>query len=256
MSGWTKPLFLVLLVLPLTLLRSQGGPPVHPDKACGDCHLAGGATTSRNAAQLTRTQESLCGTCHPGALTVAHPTGFQPGRLLPAEYPLDWKGDVTCSTCHEIHRPTPGRLRGDRRHKELCLACHEPIFFEDMADEGLSIQRSAHIAASPEATPGLDDPFSHHCLGCHMEQSNGRVRVDDSGILHHGSGAANHPIGGNYAEAVARGDYHPAPQLAPQIVLPDGKISCVSCHRGFGKAHGALVMSNAGSALCLECHDL
>lgn len=231
----------------------------HPaNTACAECHLAGADTTPADAAQLTRSQEALCGSCHPGALTVAHPTGFPAARPLPAEYPLDWKGDVTCSTCHQIHGAQPGRLHGDKRHKALCLSCHETTFFERMADAGLSLQRSGHLAAGTVDLAGLDlDPYSLHCLGCHADKTRGgTVAVDQRGLLRHASGAVNHPIGMRYPGNRPTARFHPAARLRAQILLPDGRLSCVSCHEGYTEKHGALVMPNHGSALCLECHDI
>ena len=39
-------------------------------------------------------------------------------------------------------------------------------------------------------------------------------------------------------------------------VLPDGKISCISCHQGYDEQHGALVLDNRADGLCFSCHDL
>jgi len=262
-SASSKTLAVLLLTvmggsLLVDIGASNAGNP-HPSQTpCATCHLAGSDTNSTNAAQLTRSQEALCGGCHPGALTVAHPTGFPAARPLPAEYPLDWKGDVTCSTCHEIHGTRAGRLHGDKRHKALCLSCHEAVFFERMVDAGLSLQRSGHIAAAVEQVSGVElDPYSLHCLGCHSDKiRGGSVTVDQRGVLRHASGSVNHPIGTHYPGNRPSARFHPAASLRPQVLLPEGRLSCVTCHEGYAETHGALVMSNHGSALCLECHDI
>jgi len=44
--------------------------------------------------------------------------------------------------------------------------------------------------------------------------------------------------------------------LPKEIWLPDGKLSCVSCHQPYKKEHGKLVVTNANSSLCLQCHSL
>jgi predicted CXXCH cytochrome family protein len=66
----------------------------------------------------------------------------------------------------------------------------------------------------------------------------------------------NHPIARNYTNASRFGGFRPQAMLSKHILLPNGQISCVSCHLGYSKDHGKLVISNQRSALCMECHDL
>lgn len=258
MCVWTDRLLHagVLFLLTMVSVPGMAALPHLAGMACAECHLAGEETTTDNAGQLLRSQEALCKQCHPGALTVAHPTGFKARRPLPVQYPLDWKGDVTCSTCHEVHGTQPGRLRGGKRYKEFCLSCHEQAFFRRMPDEGLSIQHGGHIAGLPQQLAVPIDQYSLHCLSCHGDKARGvPVNVDERGIVRHGSGSANHPIGVMYDEIARDGSFHPAAMLRREIMLPDGMVSCVSCHVGYAEKHGALVISNYGSALCLSCHD-
>jgi len=236
---------------------------VHPVGAsCADCHLAGDATTVDNAYELIGDQGALCSGCHEDALAVAHPSDFSPGRPMPASYPVDWKGDVTCSTCHLVHGSKRGLIRGDKYGKELCLSCHELSFFSRMADTGLSIQQVGHLKVSKEELAVPVDDYSLHCLSCHSDGAGGfLVEVDMSGnVRHNGSARVAHPIGVDYGVAMERGisrgsRFRPAAALNKKVLLPNGMVSCVSCHEGYSEKHGVLVMSNAGSKLCLECHD-
>ena len=234
----------------------------HPvGAACADCHLAGAGTTPENAHELLRDQESLCGSCHANALTIAHPSGFSPSRSLPDEYPLDWKGDVTCSTCHRVHAENHGLLRGNKRGKALCLTCHDRSFFSRMADTGMSIQQMGHLKASNEPLAVPLDSYSMHCLSCHNEDADDyNIAVDRKGNVRHDLSRLPHPVGVKYDEAIARGlkrnsKYRPRAMLRKEILLPDGMVSCVSCHAGYSTEHGNLVMSMNGSDLCYECHD-
>jgi predicted CXXCH cytochrome family protein len=170
---------------------------------------------------------------------------------------VDWKGDLTCSTCHLVHGIGRGLLRGNKRGKELCLACHDAAFFTNMKDEGSSIVQSGHLDAGITLSEAELDPFSLQCLYCHSPKFDvPEVDVDRVGILRHASGRNNHPVGRRYRESARFGGYHLEQSLSERVILPDGKISCVSCHQAYSQNHGKLVMPNGGSRLCLECHDL
>ena len=232
-----------------------GKQAIHPlNEECASCHMAGANTTVANAGMLVGNQEQLCGGCHANALKMSHPSGFapQPGRAVPAAYPLDWKGDLTCSTCHKVHSDLPGKMRGVAHGRQLCMACHDQTFFEKMADGGESVIMSGHLGIPNSQTWLTLDPYSIQCMECH--DSRGDVAVDANLITRHGS--QNHPVGRNYAEAERYGSYKPAAMLSQKIHLPNGKVSCVSCHETFTKNHGKLLTTGNITTLCFECHDL
>jgi len=239
------------------LYAALGGKPHLGGIDCGSCHRSGRKVNLEQSTRMVASQEVLCGGCHRDAVRLSHPSGFMPKAQLPAEYPLDWKGDLTCSSCHRVHGTEPGLLRGAKRGKEMCLSCHNTEFFNSMKDEGRSIQQSGHSNATVALINIELDPFSLQCLGCHGSQvgANG-VSVGRNGILRHASGSANHPIGRLYRKAFQSGGFHPENKLSKKIVLPDGKVGCVSCHQAYKKDHGQLVIPNRGSALCFQCHNL
>ncbi|MFQ5773642.1 MAG: cytochrome c3 family protein [Kiloniellaceae bacterium] len=261
MLGSASRTWLLLLLLQLGLAawspRATGAAaqPEHPGQRCARCHLAGDDVRRENAHRLTTTQERMCGGCHRGAVEVSHPTGFTPHRPLPDEFPLDWKGQVTCSTCHEVHAGSPRHPEVARTGRALCTSCHPRSFFERMADAGRSIVRSGHLDARARRPARPIDPYSLQCIECH----DGRISLPGDRIraafsASNGTGMVNHPIGQTYVRAdVRRGLRHPA-ALPPEVLLPDGKVSCVSCHRGYSRRHGALV-TRTQTALCLHCHD-
>jgi predicted CXXCH cytochrome family protein len=232
--------------------------PFHPSDAnCGQCHLAGSQVSDENAHRLLASQEKLCGRCHSNAIEVSHPSGVSPRSAVPDDYPLDWKGDMTCSTCHNVHTGGQGLLRGARRGPDLCMACHDASFFSAMADGGISVSRSGHLDASTRQFAERLDGYSRQCLTCHFEyESSQDVSIDRRGLLRHAGGGVSHPIGVEYSAAARKGLYRQAGQLGEGVLLPDGKVACVSCHRGYAKEHGALVASSHGRDLCMECHNL
>jgi predicted CXXCH cytochrome family protein len=235
---------------------SQGG---MADSRCESCHLAGRESNASNAGKLLATQERLCADCHPDAVQVSHPSGIHPRIDTSPRLPLDWNGRLTCSSCHQIHTPAHGQLRVAERGRGFCHLCHDEAFFRAMRDGGHSLDRSAHLAAAP-LPPGLTiDAYSLACMECHNEQASNQVgvlQIDSMGTLNHDSSSMNHPIGRLYDEAARYGGYRKREQLKPEIILPDGRIGCVSCHAGYSNPHGEVLLQSGGSALCMECHDL
>lgn len=230
-------------------------PDVHPlNGVCASCHMAGADTTAANAAMLISSQEQLCGECHANALMMSHRSGFTPppGMIIPADYPLDWKGDLTCSTCHEVHSDLPGKMRGSLLGSQLCLSCHDQTFFDTMRDGGESLFISGHLGVRNSQNWESLDPYSVQCMECHSDR--GDVQVDPNMIVRHGS--QNHPVGRSYAAAELYGGYKPASMLPKKIHLPNGMVSCVSCHETFTRNHGKVITSGNITTLCFECHDL
>ncbi|MES2149427.1 MAG: cytochrome c3 family protein [Pseudomonadota bacterium] len=248
----------VLLALALLHARSGPVPGAHLDGSdCALCHLAGKNVTAQQAAILVASQETLCGKCHPAAIQVSHPTGFAPKAALPAGFPLDWKGDLTCSTCHAVHASGHGLMRSAQGGKTLCLLCHQPAFFSAMRDGGNSLT-SGHLARAGQGGEAALDAYSRKCLECHGSNAVARLAtsVDRNGVLRHASEKVNHPIGMSYQKASAFGGYRARKLVEKKLFLPDGKVACISCHAGYQQEHGKLVIGMARSQLCFECHDL
>jgi predicted CXXCH cytochrome family protein len=255
----TATALLIFALLAALLLRTSediAATITHPvDMPCVECHLAKGTIDQTNAGTLVASQEQLCQACHQNALTASHPSGITPSSVPPAIFPLDWKGDLTCSTCHLVHVNTPGKLRVEREGKALCQSCHDEDFFNAMKDGGSSVMAFGHLDARQSITGGIDN-FSVQCLTCH-DSLDDELRVNVNGeVLRHGSQRISHPIGRRYADAVGYGGYRSIASLSSKIVLPDGKISCISCHQGYDEQHGALVLDNRADGLCFSCHDL
>lgn len=224
---------------------------------CQSCHLARNKVTADNASKLVASQEKLCAHCHANAIKVSHPSGFSPKHDLPEEFPLDWKGDMTCSSCHNIHEKGVRMLRGGKSGKELCLSCHNESFFKRMPDHGSSIFTLGHMSARADEMILPLDLYSLRCMECHEDQADAfPVFLDRRGIVRHSSSSVNHPIGSVYKKSAEYGGYRDIEALSQEILLPKGKVSCVSCHKGYSEEHGELVLAGRGISLCMECHDL
>ena len=247
-----------LLVASATWIMADPHGNFHPvAMSCESCHLTGKAVKPEQAHLLLASQEKLCGTCHQTTKQVSHPSDFTPRSKLHEDYPLDWKGDLTCSTCHEVHGKTPGLMRGNRRGRELCLSCHETNFFVRMRDQGASMMETGHLDARSSGSGEKLDVYSQQCMKCHGEKGDDRApTVVRNMVIRHGTASLNHPIGANYAKARKFGGYRPESMISKKILLVGGLVSCVSCHEGYSKSHGKLVITGSNSALCFECHDL
>ena len=50
--------------------------------------------------------------------------------------------------------------------------------------------------------------------------------------------------------------YRETSKLDKNMVMPDGKLSCVTCHQAYSNTHGSLAVTKSGSALCYQCHNI
>jgi len=101
------------------------------------------------------------------------------------------------------------------------------------------------------------------CMGCHSEETeNNQFEVNTTGQLMNNRGTHGHPVGVRYEDVNGRGtSLRSVYEISSVVQLPEGRVSCVSCHKSHDPVqddlpHGELVMSNRGSKLCFECHNL
>ncbi len=266
----------------LCIAGSDGHNP-HSDNisACNDCHL-------RDPVQITRKEsgtnlfladiETLCLRCHrETTLSMSHPIGIKPTFPLPLDMYLDWKGEMTCTTCHYMHNNGNGvhgagndkYLRRNSKGRDFCLECHQQGF---MSQKGLShalATGAAHSKQFSEFDTGeLLGASSSECLSCHdgsIASDGGTMSLNgpklNSGVWEHqdqsydGRGSS-HPIGIDYNEAYRRNpqEITEIALLPRTILLPDGKVECVSCHNLYTREANLLSVTNFGSRLCLTCH--
>lgn len=170
-----------------------------------------------------------------------------------------------CVTCHVPHRPL----------MNVPLWAHAlSTYSYQLYNTNASYNRpnSAAYDASPA---NLSGSRSRLCLSCH----DGTVAVagttyipatDSHNILWSdgaatgGQGSANpnpglkgsHPIAVNYATVRTNQPTEFKDITAdPDVKLELSKVQCTSCHNPHNKFSNMLVKSNAGSAVCLTCHN-
>ncbi len=162
----------------------------------------------------------------------------------------------------------------------ICLPCHTPhnadttvagapLWNHEVTTSTFTVYSSATL----DATVGQPDGASKLCLSCH----DGSVAIDSFGgttgttfvtggeLL--GTGLDNdHPISFTYDDALATADGGLHLPSATNSGLGDtitndllfaGTMECASCHDVHNTNNNShlLRVSNAGSALCLTCHN-
>lgn len=228
------------------------------DGQCTTCHLGQGNLRGELKPDVTR----ACATCHSLGVQgyTSHPTDIEPRMHLPPDMILV-DGKVTCVTCHVMHK-----MEGDKKNrghyylrrsvsgKQFCLICHsvdeKGHLFVGATHSGKDKLRTEAFSARVDSTTLL-------CIECHANYISS-IDNTGSGTLQHSTGRLNHPLGIEYERVASKKSnlFTPRSMLREDIVLPDGKIGCGTCHNRFSRHRYMLVMSNDGSALCFSCHSL
>jgi len=166
---------------------------------------------------------------------------------------------------------------------EICIVCHTPhnavtgltapLWNHEVTSQTFTLYTST-VSPSFDGTTTQPDGASKLCLSCH----DGTTKVDNFGGQTGGTqtitGGANigtdlsndHPVSFTYTTATATADgglFDPSTKttglggtITADLLLAD-KVQCSSCHdvhNGSGIAK-LLRISNAGSTLCLTCHN-
>jgi predicted CXXCH cytochrome family protein len=207
----------------------------------------------------------------PGATN--HPVGMRPTRAarIPRGWPLQPDGTVGCSTCHTRLPALDGggdpSLRGDPSagRGAFCANCHDGGSERTVAAMHWLATDRAHALPDDDRrgrTASAIDSASRKCLECH-DGVNASATSYQTGS-HRGPGAAgdrarNHPIGVAYPRSGGRSRESQlrVPQMLPHAVrLPDGMVSCVSCHDVYNSTPKRLTVPIEGSQLCFACHEM
>lgn len=246
----------------------QGQGPHDIAGACDECHVNDPlkALESGDRVLLSTDVDNICTQCHNDDPSLSHPSGMSTNLPIPAEFPLDWRGQVTCATCHYMHREgkpdlTGYMIRTERIGRRLCEACHEGGPKGALASRHSRVMNKSHMAAKNKrawAGTGLDS-MSVQCMSCHDgtvgASAGGADMLSRATWQHARRIGASHPIGVEYPpKGRTRTKYRDRNELSPDILLFDSKVGCGSCHGAYSTKEHTLVMSNRGSALCLECH--
>lgn len=261
MKNMQKSLTIFLLLLPMSgiIVYSFTNNPPHQFKEgqCGFCHL-----NYDYPLHFRDSINTLCNYCHGKRNALSHIVGTKPSMQVPADFRLDENGEITCDTCHDIHRdsvdPVTGirtyLLRSNLRGREFCDACH------GNTTEVVNVNRiPLHSDVLDKAHFGYEtgelypiDKVSLVCMGCH-EGSTASSAPTSTKTGHPIGGS--HPIGIDYMKAYRKSRELRSPRsLNSEIRFFEGKVGCTSCHNPFNLARHKLNITMEESRLCFECH--
>ncbi len=204
--------------------------------------------------------DRLCGQCHAINERMSHPIKIRPRKETPLAAHLDRNGEMTCATCHDVHKEDKapddpelsGLLWGHVRGRAFCSLCHSEETLGAAWKHQTAIPYAHPYGKLVETSEGsLLDKFSAECLSCHDGTISKAPQVEvRQGVWRHGIGMS-HPVGVGYPRS---GDFAYPESLPKEVRLFDGKVGCLSCHEIYAEEKDMLVMNNKGSRLCLTCH--
>ena len=121
---------------------------------------------------------------------------------------------------------------------------------------GIDHQDCSHQDASSPVN-GAIDACSRICLSCHDGINAPETQIKTVGAWDSPFNWDRHfhPLGVSY-DSVCSGNsaFTPRTFLPAEIILPEGKVGCESCHNLHSSTPHFLVFSNLNDALCLGCH--
>ncbi|MFQ5646183.1 MAG: cytochrome c3 family protein, partial [bacterium] len=196
-------------------------------------------------------EEKLCQLCHSSRFLKAnnapcsawrnhsHPVGVVPpeNMKVPKEFPLDKKGEITCSTCHKTlfdveRNPTEDIiaeyssrifLRTKNKNSSMCVGCHR----EQLETSLDSKTSSFKLIMDTDFTPQKQE-----------KKRGAKISY-------------NHPVGIQMKRRIPRVIYENGAKFGTQKET----IICETCHKMHNASDkGLLILGNTESKLCGVCH--
>ncbi|HUU83466.1 MAG TPA: cytochrome c3 family protein [Phycisphaerae bacterium] len=228
-----------------------------------------------SSAARPEAQHSLADKLRRGPGASNHPVHVVPSKeiRIPAGWPLDTDGTITCITCHERLPSLGGGSSAFLRDvggaapdpARFCTKCHTPGDRPSAGRMHWMAVRRAHVMPASSASGGQRGPLdaaSRSCLTCH-DGVTAVESVNPTGGSRRGRSLAdrgrNHPVGMAYPSHRSRSRdsaFRPAALLPKEVELPNGRVSCISCHNLYGQDRARLAVPIEQSKLCFTCHQM
>ncbi len=266
-----------------------GKPNPHAAFACAECHktvpMRGSTMRPDILKGLAAEPVALCKGCHEKTDENHHPVRSSKERRIPEGLPVSKEGDITCSTCHDLHAAggIPSLLRGFDNglyqvRMDMCLDCHGKQFGE-INPHKVGGEREKCYTCHPTIPVPRDEggevvlqaDLAHVCNFCHNVAQKGHpLNVDPAKVLPpslptgkgktvmcgtchdpHGTETTIHFLRAAYVEHLEAGRY----------ANPHGAVdyvSCQGCHTAISSRKEEMRRNirygGDDILLCLSCH--
>lgn len=186
------------------------------------------------------------------------------------------RADSIINSKHNLSASGPGEIRA-ATESEICIFCHTPHLGAREAPLWNRFSSGTtyipYSSSTAKAKVGQPTGASKLCLSCHDGTiALGLVRSRPAAIPLRGGVtglppgrsrldtdlADDHPVSFTYDAglAAASGELHHPETLRGPVRLENDQLQCTACHDPHNNRFGRfLVVDNAGSALCVTCHD-
>jgi predicted CXXCH cytochrome family protein len=176
-----------------------------------------------------------------GALAASHPGLVDPASL-PKTLPLDQKGELQCTTCHNAHESRREKfLRMDNAGGAICQACHRPPYW-NLSSHAISPATWKGSGVKPWPADGALTVAGNACRNCHQTHSAGHgarlltwSQEPDNCNVCHGGSVARKDVAGEFANG-AKFSRHPIEvsqwthdPVESAASMPR-HVACADCH--------------------------
>jgi predicted CXXCH cytochrome family protein len=180
-------------------------------------------------------------------------------------------------SAHNLSVSSPGQIKA-MDETRICSFCHTP----HQSGMGIALwnRRASgqnfvpYTSSTALAAPGQPTGASLLCLSCHdgtialgevlnrsrpIVMTGGAIKMPPGRGLTGTDLSHDHPVSFDYSAGLAaqNGELKNPVTLSPEIKLDkNGELQCTTCHDAHDNKFGKfLVRSNAGSQLCVQCHE-
>ena len=260
-----------------TTLRATLKQPTGSSRLCLSCHdgfvamgnlkvpppgetLQLGPMTGPNTLGTDLSDDHPVSFVYDGALAASHPGIVDPASL-PKSVPLDSKGELQCTTCHNAHESRrPRFLRMDNAGGALCQMCHRPPYW-NLSAHAISPATWKGIGTRPWPADAAPSVGANACRNCHRTHSAGHgarllnwAQEPENCNVCHGGSVAQKNIAAEFANA-AKMSRHPieaAQWTHDPVESPAGMprhVACADCHNPHAASNKAAVPPAVPGAL-------
>ena len=277
-SMWNKELpGITYQLYSSSTLRATLKQPTGSSRLCLSCHdgfvamgnlkvpppgdpLKLGPMTGANVLGTDLSDDHPISFVYDGALAAAHPGIVDPGSL-PKTLPLDSKGELQCTTCHNAHEHRRAKfLRMDNAGGAMCQVCHRPPYW-NLSSHAISAAPWKGTGIRPWPVDGAPTVAGNACRSCHRTHSAGHgarlltwtQEADNCNVCHGGS-VAKKDIASEFANG-AKFSRHPIESsqwthdpLENAAGMPR-HVTCADCHNPHAATNKPAVAPAVSGAL-------